>query len=330
MADELDARLEARLREALRLEADSLPLLVREQDVAAALRRRRVRRWGIPVSVVAATAFLALLIAGGGAALLGLGGAPSPSPSPAPPPLASYEQLLDLVGSNSTALLRGELVEAGPEAAETDLGTVPAAESLAVGISCLGGSIDLAIVRRLAVVGTMQAQCSLRPFVMQLPAGLGTARFDGTEHFVVRSPARVRWRVVVADGGPAPTFFRVPSPSPLPLASYEELVALLREQQATLEVLLKVERIADDEPGGTVTTDIGAVGPHDILTFAMSCSRGWIEVQVMAGDTQVFDSRSGCDESPILVVDGVGSSDAEHRVLVSVPLDTSWRVVVSR
>ena len=43
MADELDARLEARLREALRLEADSLPLLVREQDVAGVTHLHRPR-----------------------------------------------------------------------------------------------------------------------------------------------------------------------------------------------------------------------------------------------------------------------------------------------
>ena len=332
MADELDARLEARLREALRLEADSLPLLVREQDVAAALRRRRVRRWGTPVSVVAATAIVALLIAGGGAALLGLGGAPSPSPSPAPPPLASYEQLLDLVGSSSTALLRGELVEAGPEAAETDLGTLPMADSLAVGISCLGGSIDLVVVRGSTVVGTSQAGCSLRPYVMQIPTRApqqGSALFDGTEHVFVRSPAGVRWRVVIADGGPGPSV-RVVTPSPISLAGYEELVTLLREQEVALDILLEAERVAEGEPGGVVTTDIGAVRSHDVLAFALSCSSGWIEVRVMSGDRQVFGSRSACEESPTLIVDGAGSTDPEHRVLVTVPLETSWRIVVAR
>ncbi|MEW6226159.1 MAG: hypothetical protein AB1627_16170 [Chloroflexota bacterium] len=330
MADDLDARLEARLAEALRLEADSLPLLVRDHDLTAALRRRQVRRFGAPAALVAATAVVLLLV-GGGAAMLGLGGAPAPSPSPSPTlqPLASYEELHELVGAGAPVLLRGELVEAGPEAAEADLGTLPMADSLAVGVSCLGGSIDLVVVRGSTVVGTSQAGCSLRPYVMQIPtrAPQGSALFDGTEHLIVRSPVGVRWRIVIADGGPGPSV-RVVTPSPIPLAGYDELVALLREQRAALDALLEAERIAEDEPGGIVTTDIGAVGPHDALTFALSCSGGWIEIRVMSGDEQVFGSRSACEGSPTLIADGVGSTDLEHRVLVVVPLETSWRVVV--
>ena len=111
MADELDPRLEVRLRAALHADGDALPLLIREQDVLRARRRRRGRRLAVPASLLGAAAIVAVLVATG---VLGrgepadVGATPSPSPSPSEVPLASYEELLGLIGPGASAAIQGE------------------------------------------------------------------------------------------------------------------------------------------------------------------------------------------------------------------------------
>ena len=283
MDDELDPRLEARLRLALHGEADALPLLVREQDVEGARRARRNRRLALPAVLVGAAAVVALLV-GTGALTFGdrSGVGATPSPSPPPPPLAPDEELVALMGPGAVPLLQGEQTAAADLDAGTaavDLGVLPAGASLAYGVSCLGGSIDIIIIRAGADVGTNRANCSINPYVARVPdlSALGEPPLDGTEHIVVRSSGGVRWRVVVAESGlPAPSFKLVePTPTPRPSPSLPAEVI-----GETPLVVVQVAGNGRDMPGEPVETGVAATAFDQVALTVACVGDGIVDVTI--------------------------------------------------
>lgn len=213
MADELDPRLEARLREALHADGDALPLLIREQDVLRARRRRRGRRLAVPASLLGAAAMVAILVAVGALRVgepTDVGATPSPSPSPSERPLASYEELLGLIGPGATAALQGEGKTPGGAggAVETDLGTVLVTPTLKLAVSCLGGELTVALRANGEDFGTHRIHCSLqRPFPSTVDPFAATPAVEA--RVVVIAPKGMRWRIAVAD-----PFESDPSPDP--------------------------------------------------------------------------------------------------------------------
>ena len=276
MDDDLDPRLEASLRLALHGEADTLPMLVREQDVEGARRARWHRRLALPAVLVGAAAVLALLVGTGTLTFgdrSGVGASPSPSPTPTLRPLATYDELLALMGPGAVPLLRGEH-NVDADAIEVDLGAIPAGASIAYGVSCLGGSIDIVIVRAGAEVGTNQANCSIKPYVTWAPdlSAFGEPPLDGTEHVVVRSPGGVRWRVVVAQGGDAaPSIVVVrPSASPLPQPSL----------QPTITGETPIMALAVAGGGEPVETSDGVDGIEQYLVTGSCVGTGNIQFEI--------------------------------------------------
>ncbi len=206
MADELDPRLESRLRLALHAEADGLPLLVREQDVEQARRDRRNRRLAVPAALLGAAAVLAILVAGGMFSFgnpSGVGS--SPSPTATVRPLATYDELVSLLGPGDTVLAQGEderPAGAAATVAETDLGVIPPTDRLAIAVSCLVGSIDIVLRSQGNDIGTIRSNCSIKPYAGTYP---GVTETDGSVHLLVRASEGVRWRLVVAGVETLPT-----------------------------------------------------------------------------------------------------------------------------
>ncbi len=219
MADELDPGLEVRLRAALHAEADSLPMLMRADDIERARRRRRGTRFAVPVSLLGIAAVVAILVASG---VIGRGGpAPvggSPSPSASARPLATYDELKKLAGTATTAFLQGEHPDAGPADATVTVALGPLADVQAVtfGVNCLGGSIELVLEEAGAEIGTTRFGCNLVPYGGGSPLSLQGETFAGPIDVLVRSAANVRWRIVVAGAAPGATPLVVqPSPTPI-------------------------------------------------------------------------------------------------------------------
>lgn len=203
MADELDPRLEASLRKALHAEAESIPLLLREQDILRERRLRRGRRLAVPASLLGAAAVVAVLVATGVLGRgdpTGVGASPSPSRSPSQHPLASYEDLLSLIGPGAAAALQGEgetPSDAG-EAVETDLGSVLITPSLRLAASCIGGALTVVFRTDVEELGTHRIGCSLQgPVAGSVDPFAATPAVEA--HVVVIAPKGMRWRVAVAD-----------------------------------------------------------------------------------------------------------------------------------
>lgn len=206
MADELDARLEQRLRSALRAEADGLPFDVREQDLEAAHRARRWRR-GLMAAGLAAAVVIAGIIGLGAVSLIDRSGpvAATPSPSPTLRPLDNEQELLALIEGYRAQLLSAEGSTPADAAApkETDLGPVTITRATQFAVSCLGGNLTF-VIRGSdgSDIDTHQVGCSLSgPFSGYLTGPFGDPPAAGS-HLVVIAPPGMRWRVVVAEGAP--------------------------------------------------------------------------------------------------------------------------------
>jgi hypothetical protein len=294
MDDELDTRLEASLRLALHGEADALPLLVREQDVEGARRARRNRRLALPAALVGAAAVLALLVVTGMLTLgdrSGVGATPSPSPTL--PPLATYDELLALMGPGAVPLLRGEH-DVDADAIEVDLGVLPAGASLAYGVSCLGGSIDIIIVRAGAEIGTNRPNCSIKPYVtwVQDLSALGRPPLDGTEHVVVRSSGGVRWRVLVAESSlPAPSVIVIrPTATPPPSPSLPAVVV-----GETPLVVVQVAGNGRGRPGEPVATGVDATTFDQVVVTGACVGDGVVDIAIDGAPAQYPCAAFGPD-----------------------------------
>ncbi len=112
MADELDPRLEARLRTALRAEADALPFTIRADQVADRLADRRRASDRRRFAVIAAAAVFAVGAAAFGLSLSRIPGPAAVSPSPvtpssSPEPSSTPSLAADCVAADDPATVPG-------------------------------------------------------------------------------------------------------------------------------------------------------------------------------------------------------------------------------
>ncbi len=222
MADELDPRLETRLRAALHAEADTLPMLIRVDDLERARRRRGGRRLALPASLLGLAAVLAILVAYG---VIGrgdpspVGGTPSPTATSRP--LATYEDLEMVAGPAITDFLRGEHPEAGPagETVTVALGSLGDTQAIAYGADCVGGSLDLVLEKAGAEIGTTRLGCSGIPYGADTPLSLQGETIAGPIDVTVRADANVRWQIVVAGAEPGDMPLIV-EPTPTPITDF--------------------------------------------------------------------------------------------------------------
>jgi hypothetical protein len=260
MADELDPTLEAKLRVALRSEADALPLLVRPEDVDRRRSARRRRPRAVAASLLGVAAVLAILVGTGAIGRLSPAGpGASPSPSQTARPLESFATLVALLSSGDTPLLQGEQASAtdpGTGQGEVDLGVLPPAVHLKFALECLGGSLDIVIRHGDTDLGTHHTDCALRPFVVQTPDPtlFGHAPYDGTEHVFVRAAGGVRWRIVVAATlEPGPSFILV-EPSATPSSDAEGCAPIRQPSQARSFIVRNIA--AGLDYGDVLTSDV--------------------------------------------------------------------------
>lgn len=320
MADELDPRLEARLRTALHAEADSLPFTVRGDDLERARRGRRWRRLAAPASLLGAAAVVAILVASG---ILGRGEpgivAASPSTSTgAERPLVSYEILTGMLGIDPPALKAEHPVadQAGGRV-KMDLGTIGPGDSVEFAIHCLGGGVDITFDDGGAKPDEWHTDCPANPF---------TARLPGTEtayRITVGADAGVRWRVVMAEGHdvPSPTS----GPTTRELASYEDLAAYM---SSTIEVL-RNESTEDASPG---TVEFGEVAGRFNLEVVLACTgTGEVSVSVRGGGATSPVGTWGCGGPGVILwtaLEPALVTASQASLVVDAPEGTAWRMLV--
>jgi hypothetical protein len=331
MPDELDPILEARLRAALRSEADALPLTLRAADLrrveVARSRGRRSLRFGL---VAAAAAIVVVL---GGAGILANvrpqgNAAASPSASVAARPLATYAELearLATWGPPDPLLpaLRGEhlTADSGEVPLTATLGTINGARVLG---DCVGGSITIGIR---SPGGSLQSQdwdCGDEPFVM----GIG----EIGDLFVTALPS-VRWRVVAGDLE-ATEASPQPSAAGFVLDSFAELERALLEGTNRQQILGRAELTDPVDVTGVLTTTIATIPATQFLNVALSCSGGDFGIYVLpAGidaartDQRMFGLESQCSDHSRLITDG-NTYDAPVEVVIQTTGPVAWRTVV--
>jgi len=271
MADELDPRLEARLRDALRAEADALPLTVSEGDVLRERDRRRHRRWALPASLLGAAAVVTLLVVGGAlwratpdevAASL----APSPSPSASPRPLATYDELARILDESLvvpwTVAAQGEgpAADAGDGKITTVLGTVGVYQFIDYALDCTGGDIEIRVMSGDTAGFGYKGACDQHPIL--ITDGAGSADPDSRVEVVATKD--VRWRVIVEESAPASGEPSVPpsvppSLPPVPALGFD----------STLRGALRGSAGPSD-----VTTIDAPIAPGSTIAIAFACAGG--------------------------------------------------------
>ena len=227
MADELDPRLEARLREALHREADTLAFALRVEDLERAHRERGSTRTRlhIPVSLLAAAAAIVILVVGVGAwrnAAPPSAGTATPDPRAAE--LESYADLAARLSTDSgqVAIAQGEdLAGAAPGTGpnETVIGTIPASDYVSWIFDCRGDSVTVSLRRGQEAGPGGAMPCGQQPTVFSFPG------FDTPSEVVVTASTDTVWRLVVggmaAGEGGATT-----APSPVASPSSDDCVPL--------------------------------------------------------------------------------------------------------
>jgi hypothetical protein len=221
MADELDPRLEARLRDALHHEADALPFTLTMSDLEATRRERRsvVARLRLPGSILAAAAAIVILVVAVTAwRTTPQVGMETASPNPDAAGLESYEELgarLPTEGGQVVLAQGEDLVGAATDSGlrETVIGTIPASEYVDVVFDCRGRSLSFSLRGDPDGEPGGARPCDQEPAVFTIPG------LDIPSEVVVIAPAGAIWRVVVgvttADHGsasPAPSSAVLPSP----------------------------------------------------------------------------------------------------------------------
>ncbi|HYN48134.1 MAG TPA: hypothetical protein VER83_04660 [Candidatus Nanopelagicales bacterium] len=225
MDDELDPRLEASLRAALHHEADSVPLLIRSDDIERARRRRGGRRLALPASLLAAAAAIAVLVIVGGAwranqAIVAT--SPSPSLSAADPAGRELESMADLraaivaIAPSMPVVALGEHLDAGGETGPItiDVGLIGAYRFMNAAYDCAGGDITIAVMDGEAVNSSFRTTCGTTS--NGVTDGIGSAATGN--RVVVTADAAVRWRIVVSAMPATPAMTPAISPTCVPLS----------------------------------------------------------------------------------------------------------------
>jgi len=265
MADELDPRLEARLREALRAEADALPFTVSEQDLFRERDRRRHRRLALPASLLAAAAVVTLLVVVGAmlrAAPDEVAASLAPSPSASPRPLATYDDLARILDESLvvpwTVVAQGEGPAAGAGGGKitTVLGTVGVHHFIDFALDCTGGDIEIRVMSGDTAGFGYKSACG--PRSIMITDGMGSADPDSRVEVVATTD--VRWRVIVEASAPAsgePTV--APSLPPVPALGFDST--------------LRGKLAGPAGPGDVITLD-APVAPGSTIAIAFACAGG--------------------------------------------------------
>ncbi len=329
MADELDPRTEARLRDTLRHEAETLPFTLTLANVEAARRARRspMARLRVPVALLASAAAVVIVVGGlvsWRGAVLPPGGTESASPNPLASELKSYEELAAGIGIiNGKVIGQGEELEGAPDAGEVVIGTIAANSYLDYVVDCRGGLIQVGVRLGDTPGGSVGTHCD-----DAVTTTFNTPGFDvdGAVVWVKADPGTV-WRMVVAglpDGEPSgppvePSF-------PAGLAPYEELAAVAL---STREVA-RAEGSA--EPSDAVV-EIARLGDLWNLEIALACTGpGPIEIRATGTSDDESGSTFGCGSRAgstlVTALDTAAERAPDAALVARVPAGTAWRTIV--
>ena len=312
MADELDPRLEARLRAALRAEADALPVMVREQDVLAARRARRTRRFAVPASLLAAAAAIALFVAFGG---FGgrtpdtTGASPSPTAAGLGSRLATFAELRELLPPEADVLVSGDQLPTAQDSSQDYaqvLGSIQARGRIHVAVQCVGAQN---IVLEIGDSGNTTAlECSAAAWTGEFMGGAGDV--------TITAPGTTAYRIIVAS---LPADDRE-------LASLDELRTLAAGAGALMDAPIGTgERL---DAGGALieTTTLGILGGSQQIVVAYDCVGGQIEVRVATADIVLTSFQDPCDSGPTARSLALATTDPGARLEVIAIGGVRWRL----
>jgi hypothetical protein len=321
MADELDPRLEARLRDVLRHEAETLPFTLTLAEVEAAGRARHapIARLRVPVALLASAAAVAIVVGG----LIAWRGATLPpvgteSPNPLAGELESYEELaagISLI--DGLVIARGEELEGAPDGGERVIGTIPANAYVDIVFDCRGGGIEVGLRLDGEDGGRMSKPCDEAAEGFSSP---GFAR-DGAEVFVRADPGTV-WRLVVGGGTPSGPTPRPASLSALP--SFEEIAAVASG-------FTEVARAEGDAQAEDTVVEILILGDLWNLELAWACIGDGL---LVVGDTgSASKSSIGCGDgepsaSTMTLLDTAAERPTDAALVATVPAGVAWRLIV--
>ena len=328
MADDLDQRLEARLRAALHAEADVLPLLVGAHDVELARQRNRGWRHALPASLFGMAAVVAIIVIVGGAWRLSqsiVATSPAISAAPSQRELASYADLEATLGETAPSMpvvARGEQPASGEAATGTvtvEVASIGAYDYLNFAIDCTGGEYRIAVLDSDTEVFSASGACGAHPLVWT--DGVGSSA--EVNRITVAADTSVEWRLVATGSGSSIT--PLPTIAPTGLLSYDEMSAYAL---STIE-LLRNEGVGTSPPG---PVEFGEVAGRFNLEFVLECTgAGEVRVAVRGGGATSDVGRYGCGGPGTILWTALEPAliAASHAsVVVDAPMGTPWRLLV--
>ena len=328
MADELDQRLEARLRAALHTEADVLPLLVGAHDIELARQRNRRRRYALPASLFGMAAVVAILVIVAGAWRLSLSivaTSPATSAGPSQRELASYvdlEAMLRETAPSMPVVASGEQPASGEAATGTvtvEIASIGPYDYLNFAFDCTGGEYRIAVLDGDAEMFSGSGACGTHPLVWTDGVGSNAE----TNRITVAADTSVAWRLVATGSGPS--ISPLPTIAPTGLVSYDELAAYA---SSTIE-LLRNEGAGSSPPGPVA---FGEVAGRFNLEFVLDCTgNGEVRVSVSGGGATSDVGTYGCGGPGTILwttLDPALIAASHASVVVDAPVGTAWRLLV--
>ena len=212
MADQLDPRLEGKLRMALRAEADSLPFTIRAAELGRLSAERRRARSRQRLALLASAAVVAVAI--GGLALGSLsrpsgivGGTPSPTVAASPAAVASLPSFVQLIAAADPGAreVARESGDSGAAPGVWGVDGISGRRSIEIEIACSGGPITLSVGTGGGfgeiTIGTFTCKRSIERF----PWALEGASLVASQVNVTAPPLTAFNLVVMDTSGPTST-----------------------------------------------------------------------------------------------------------------------------
>jgi hypothetical protein len=358
MADELDPILEGKLRDALRVEAASVPFTVTAADV----RRRRAERsrrgrFVLPATLLAAAAAIAILVVAGGALRdqhNTVAASPTASvPASCQPVPASGEGRRLIVGEAAEPADAGGTLAwrtAGGKTTSGGPGTWDgfARDGIQVGsgsgirfsaasqcFTSFGATIASVDEVRSAVAAGRQPQPSGTPvitfapsavFVAGLPFGEQVLRVEVTYATADGSEARDAWVIpmsVIPDRSASPS-----SGTADGLPSYADMERSIGQASPGEPILLRGQSGPVTGDPATISTELGEIPPVQLLDIDYACTGGTITVKSFVGGTEGESFTTGCSGTSERFTSSPESSEP-YRLVVEASGTVAWRVVVA-
>jgi hypothetical protein len=328
MAEQLDPRLEARLRAALHADADALPFTISGAEVRrrATVRARARSRQRLTLLSAAAAAVIAVA----GVAAFNALRTQDRTAGPGLADLPSYEALLtagqgfpELARSESGAIAQDGQWQVGVPAGHGAIEVVVACSGRDASVST---SADGAPIRIVAGV-----TCDGQPVFLN-NAGGGAFASAASPAVVVTARAGTAFRLVVLDGSGVEPGANGAPPRRADANGLATAEALLNElvQFDSGAVLLTDEHLAI-EPGTTVTTwDAGAITPSNAVHLAVTCFGPSVTIGIGDGTTFESSTQVACD--PIVSatsLPGVLGQGGTPHVMVEAAPSVRWRIAAA-